>query len=118
LLIAICIINGFDLALTKLAHMNGLLQESNPIARAVLSYGVGAVALFKIGIVALSSAILYRYRDRLCAEMAAGFVLITYLGLAIRWRLCYEMYDITLSAGDAQVDWARFGGWSQAFLAF
>ena len=117
LLVGVWILNAFDLALTIHAHADGMLHEGNPIARAVLPYGPAAVFLFKAGIVTAASYVLYRYRHRWCSELASAFGLFAYAGVAIQWKLCYEMYDIALSPGASCADLAQVGTWSQ-FMAF
>jgi Domain of unknown function (DUF5658) len=97
----ICLIGGlwligaFDVVLTLLAYRQGLLDESNPIARLLLAYGPHVVLLYKILLVSFASVVLIIYRRKFLAEIAAGGMLFIYTIVAVQWRLCYELYFIT-----------------------
>ncbi len=95
MLAGLWLINLFDLILTMLAHAQGMLDESNPIARHLLPLGPQAIAAFKLILVGGSSAVLIRFRARLISEISAALVLLIYAGVAVRWRLCYELYMLT-----------------------
>ncbi len=96
----ICLVMGlwvfsiFDVALTMLAHEQGMLDESNPIARRLLN-SPPAIMLYKLSLVTFASTIILSNRRRLVAELAAGGVLAVYTIVAIQWRLCYELYVLT-----------------------
>jgi hypothetical protein len=94
LLLGVWILNAFDLGLTVQAQADGVLHEGNPIARALLSWGAGALLAFKATIVLGTSLVLFRYRRRLCAELATAFALVVYALVAVQWKMCYEVYDI------------------------
>ncbi|MHC4093476.1 MAG: DUF5658 family protein, partial [Planctomycetota bacterium] len=76
------LINLFDLVLTLLAHAQGMLDESNPIARRLLPLGPEVVAAFKLLLVGGSSAVLIRFRTRFIAEISAALMLLLYTGVA------------------------------------
>jgi hypothetical protein len=100
------LINCFDLALTILAHGQGLLDESNPIAARILPHGPGALLAYKLSLLLVGSTILIRYRQRWITEVAALSVLTVYVLLAFQWKLCYEMYAITVSHAQGGMDFA------------
>lgn len=118
LLLCVWIINGFDLVLTVLAQRTGMLHEENPIARAVLAHGEGAIFAFKVLLVVGASTVLLRCRRHRCSELAVLLVALTYSIVAVQWKLCYDMYELTLTHarmghGDelAQIDiWLPAGG--------
>ncbi len=95
LVLAIWLLNGFDLAFTILAHQQGLLQEENPLARKFLEDGPAFMALFKIGLVLIGSYPLLRYRRARITEMATLTILIAYGLLAVHWSECYKLYSLT-----------------------
>ena len=95
LLLGVWVINGFDVVLTLLAHFQGMLDETNPIARQLLLHSPYAVLGFKIVLVTFASYILLKLRTNLLSEIAAGGMLVIYTIVAIRWRLCYELYTLT-----------------------
>ena len=95
LLLGVWVISGFDVVLTLLAHFQGMLDETNPIARQLLLHSPYAVLGFKVVLVTFASYILLTLRTNLLAEIAAGGMLVIYTIVAIRWRLCYELYTLT-----------------------
>ena len=98
MLAGLWVINGFDLILTLLAYEQGLLDEANPVARRLLPLGPQVVAVFKLSLVGGASAVLIRYRRRLVAEIAAAAMLLLYAGVAVHWRLCYELYSLSCNS--------------------
>lgn len=92
LVLGIWVFNAFDLALTILAHQQGVLQEENPLALHLLRQGPASIILFKIGLVLVGSYPLLRFRTARIAEMAACLILIAYAMLAVHWSTCYELY--------------------------
>ena len=107
------LINLFDLILTMLAHSQGVLDESNPVARFILPLGPTALATFKILLVGGSSAVLIRYRRRLISEATAAGMFLVYAGVAVRWRLCYEMYAVSTTTTISPADLERLEAWSR-----
>lgn len=101
-LVGLLIINAFDVMLTLAAHSQGLLDELNPIARAILGRNPYAIVPYKLALVTFPTLILYTYRDRWLSELAAGGVMCVYVVVALRWRLCYELYTMTAS-GEANL---------------
>jgi len=97
LVIAIWLLNGFDLVLTILAHEQGMLAEENPVARRFLADGPVFLILFKVGLVLIGSYPLLRFRRLRLAELASMVILVTYGLLAVHWSACYELYTLTAS---------------------
>ncbi len=95
LVAGIWLLNAFDLALTLLAHQQGMLQEQNPLADGLLQRGAWWVALYKIGLVGLGSLPFLRFRTARIAELGALVVLIAYATLAMHWSTCYRIYTLT-----------------------
>ncbi len=95
LVLAVWMLNGFDLTFTILAHEQGLLQEQNPLARKFLADGPASMILFKVGLVLIGSYPLLRYRRARITEMATLTILIAYGLLAVHWSECYKLYTLT-----------------------
>lgn len=95
LLVGLWLINGFDVALTVAAHSQGLLDETNPIAARLLSHSPTALMLYKLALVTFASTVLLTHRRQFISEIAATGMLVIYVLVAVRWRLCYELYDVT-----------------------
>jgi hypothetical protein len=93
---ALWLVNLFDVNLTILAHQQGLLEEANPLALRVLSLGPAALVIYKIGLVAIGTGMLWLVRRHRLAEVAAWGMLATYVFVAIHWGECYEMYVMIL----------------------
>ncbi len=98
LVLAIWLLNGFDLTFTILAHEQGLLEEQNPLAKKFLSNGPISVILFKVGFVLAGSYPLLRYRRARITEMATLIILVAYGLLAVHWSECYKLYTLTSGA--------------------
>jgi hypothetical protein len=97
LMAGVWLLNAFDLAMTVLAHQQGLLHEQNPLARAFLDEGPASVALFKFGLVLVGSLPLLRFRAAPIAELGVLTVLLAYAVLALHWSACYETYSLVLT---------------------
>ena len=97
LVVAIWLLNAFDLTLTVLAHQQGVLHEGNPVAASLLEHGPLSLGLFKIGLVLIGSYPLLRYRRTRITELGALVVLVAYATLAIHWSTCYELYTLSAS---------------------
>ncbi len=95
LVMGIWLLNAFDLMLTVLAHSQGLLNEENPLARALLGMGTPSIVLFKIGLVFIGSYPLLRYRVARITEMGTVVILVAYAFLAVHWNECYRLYTLT-----------------------
>jgi hypothetical protein len=95
LVLAIWMLNGFDLTFTLMAHQQGVLHEQNPLARRFLDQGPAPVALFKIGLVLIGSYPLLRFRRARVTEMATIVILLAYGMLAVHWSECYRLYTLT-----------------------
>ena len=118
LLMAVWILNAFDLSLTIRAHTDGMLEEGNPVARAIMAFGAPAITAFKIAAVAGATYVLYACRRHRCAEVASAFVLLAYVGVAFQWKMCYQMYEISHVGGTGAADFARVDAVAQYFLVF
>jgi hypothetical protein len=97
LVLAVWLLNGFDLALTILAHDQGMLAEENPVARRFLADGPVFLILFKVGLVLIGSYPLLRFRRLRLTELATLVILVAYGLLAVHWSACYELYTLTAS---------------------
>ncbi|GJM25343.1 MAG: hypothetical protein DHS20C16_17580 [Phycisphaerae bacterium] len=106
--IAICVINLFDLVLTIRAHRDGVLHEENPIARSILEIGPMALLVFKMSVIAGAGYVLFSFRRHRCAELACLVVLAAYVGVAVRWRICYAFYDMSTVAWQDNVTYDMF----------
>ena len=84
LLIFLWVLNLFDLAYTILAHQTGYLFELNPIARDLLD-SPWVLTGFKFVAVITGSVILVCLRRHRLSELAAWFLCLVYVALAIRW---------------------------------
>ena len=93
----IWILNLFDLSLTMRAQADGMLYEGNPLARALFRFGSAPVIAAKLLMLAGATAVFFRFRKRRCAEIAAMVVLFVYSGVAVQWKLCYDMYEVAHS---------------------
>lgn len=118
LLLAVWILNAFDLSLTIQAQADGMLHEGNPLARAILSRGAGAIFAFKIILVTGASYVIYSFRHHRCTEAAVTFILLAYVGVALQWHLCYEMYEIAHMGNQCPADFARVDALFQCFPVF
>jgi hypothetical protein len=97
LLAAVWLMNTFDLGFTLHAHNHGLLVEQNPVALAVLPHGPAALVLFKVALVGFSTAVLAYNRRELLVECAVWAAAAAYVGVSLRWMLCYEVYQTIVS---------------------
>lgn len=99
LVLAIGIMNVFDLLLTIQAQRQGVLVETNPIAQSLLPHGLGALVVFKILLVGFGSCVLLWYRRRLLAECMAWMVVAINVVVSFHWMFCYRFYELTLRHG-------------------
>jgi len=99
LVLAIWLLNGFDLVFTILAYQQGLLHEENPVARQLLRQGPWSISFYKIAMVLIGSYPLLRFRAARITELGALVVLIAYATLAVHWSTVYEIYALTGSSG-------------------
>jgi hypothetical protein len=111
ILVGLWVINIFDLVLTTLAYRQGLLHELNPIARKLLPLGPVVLAVFKAFLVGGSSVVLVRYRSRLIAEITAAAALVVYAAVAVRWRICYELYSLSATGTLTKSELDQFDSW-------
>jgi len=110
LVLGIWLLNGFDLALTVLAHQQGILHEQNPLANRLLQQGTWSILLYKTGLVLLGSYPLLRFRRARVAEMAAIIIWVVYAAVAVHWSTCYELYILSAGEGftSANIDSAAY----------
>ena len=97
--IAIWIMNAFDLIMTLHAHGYGLLTETNPIARYVLVQGPFALIMFKILFAGFGGCVLLWHRRHALAEYMTWLAVAANLSVAVRWMSCYEFYEVTVNHG-------------------
>ncbi len=114
LLAGLWLINVFDLLLTLQAYEQGLLQEANPVARRLLPLGPHVLAVFKLTLVGGASLVLLRYRRVFLAEVTAWTMLLLYVAVAVRWRLCYELYILSCNSDSASADIDHLDNWAAA----
>lgn len=112
MLAGLWLINLFDLVLTILAHSQGMLSESNPIARSLLPLGPQVLAAFKFVLVGGASAVLIINRRKLISELSSALMLLIYAGVAVRWKLCYELYNISTSANVTNEELDHLNSWA------
>jgi len=98
LVLGIWLLNAFDLALTLLAHSQGVLDEENPLARMLLGMGTPSIVLFKIGLVLIGTHPLLRYRHARVTELGTLVILVAYALLAVHWQECYKLYTLQMSS--------------------
>ncbi|MCP4594529.1 MAG: hypothetical protein GY842_27675 [bacterium] len=118
LLAGLWVINVFDLMLTLIAARQGLLHESNPVAAFILTRGPQAVCFYKCVLVAGGSVILIRYRRRLLAEFTAAAMLTVYALVAVRWKWCYELYELANTGGVSSNELQDVGTWASEIPTF
>ena len=102
LVAGIWLFNAFDLALTIIAHQQGLLQEENPLARELLRHGAVPLILYKTGLVLIGSYPLLKFRAARITELGTLVVLLIYALLAARWSSCYDVYHATFAQAVSQ----------------
>lgn len=86
LLSVLWILNVFDLGCTVLAHVQGALNELNPLARLLLPYGAVGLTLYKLAAVGTGSFMLWRWRGHPLTEVAVWFLIAVYVVVALRWH--------------------------------
>ena len=87
-LIAIWVLNLFDLTFTVLAGRIGGFEEVNPLARDIL-HESGRLLLFKLVTLGLGTAILLLFRRHWVTEAAAWLVCGVYVALSFIWVAYY-----------------------------
>ena len=90
LLLALWVLNGFDLALTLLATGRDGFVELNPLAARLLHSAAGLIA-FKLAMVGLASAIIVLLRRRRTTELGCWGMCAAYTGLACMWSVFYRI---------------------------
>ena len=114
LLVPILAMSIADLYLT-LTYLRGPgMGEGNPIARWVMSANcVWALGAFKMGLVTLSCALLFKARHRLSGELASWLCCAVMVWLTLQWREYSEQMSaltpiIHHLATAPSGDWVRF----------
>lgn len=88
LLAATFIMGVADLALTLTYVTSMGMVELNPLARFIMEHGsVQAVALFKFGAMTVNGGILFIFRQRRIAEIAAWICFIVMVALSLKWSM-------------------------------
>lgn len=90
LLLAIWVLNFFDLESTLIESQRYMFVELNPFASLLIRLPVHALVLYKVALVALGSGLLIACRRHRAAELACWFLLLTYLLVICRWSAYYS----------------------------
>jgi len=94
LLLAVWLLNGFDLFFTIWASRMGPFQELNPLAAMVLGNGnYTGIILYKAGLVLLATGILWYHRHYSFSETGCWMITFVYAALALRWHRYYETWN-------------------------
>lgn len=98
LLLATCLMGVADLALTLTFVTSMGMVELNPLARFIMSHGsVELVALFKFGAMTINGGILFMFRERRIAEIAAWICFIVMAGLSVKWGMYTSHMEVFAS---------------------
>ncbi|MCK6484615.1 MAG: hypothetical protein HUU22_02540 [Phycisphaerae bacterium] len=93
LLMAVALLNGFDLTFTIMACRLGPFIELNPLAASVIDTGnYTALTFYKIGLVAAGSFILWQFRAYRISEVGCWMLALLYTGVSLRWFRYYETW--------------------------
>jgi hypothetical protein len=98
-LLAVWMLNAYDLWMTLEADRHGLLVELNPVAATILPGGTTAIILYKLSLVTLGSTLLVACRRHRASEYGAWTTLLVYGLLTTHWFECWVWYSITLESG-------------------
>ena len=82
-LLLVLILNILDATFTSFVVSNALAVEANPIMGAILEYGIAPFVVVKIGVILLSLAVLWKYKDRKMTQIGTGICVICYSCLII-----------------------------------
>jgi len=88
--IAVCVLNAFDLGFTLIARHHEFFWEVNPLARGMLDSAAALVA-FKATLVAFGAGVIVRYRRHRLAEVGCWCVCALYALLTGVWWSFYEL---------------------------
>lgn len=87
ILAMVALVSLADLYLTLTYLQNGGMAEGNPVARWVMSLGCPwMLAAWKVGLVGITCLILFLFRKRTSAEIAAWICCFTMGWLIFQWR--------------------------------
>jgi hypothetical protein len=89
LLIGVWVVNCFDLELTLLAAQQRMLWELNPVVGQLVPFGPKALTLYKFGLLAVGTALLWRFRWHPAAMKALWVVAIACVVVSVVW---YQLY--------------------------
>jgi len=85
------VLSGFDLGFTLVARAMGLLEELNPVAGWFMhNGGDSAVIVYKLVLMGVGTAILWRFRRSVQAEVSAWIIVGAYVALSFRWDTYYR----------------------------
>lgn len=91
-LLAVAILNTFDLIYTLLAYRMGMLNEVNPLAQVFLQQGLTvSLIAFKILMVFCGLGMIWKLRNSRLAIPACWILLAAYTGLSILWYTWVQM---------------------------
>ena len=99
LLVSLWILNACDLGFTLYAHLAGQLVELNPIAAVILSYGDGALVIYKLSVLAAGSSMLWWTRRFPLTEAGMWCLLAINVAVIIRWHRFYDVLTVILEHG-------------------
>lgn len=87
---SVLVANLFDATATALYVGAGIVDEGNPVMAMAIDHGFGWFVLYKVALVGLGAAVLYRQRHRRIARVAVlpavvlyAFVVGNHLGIAL-----------------------------------
>jgi hypothetical protein len=89
-LLAIWVLNLFDLGYTLHQARAHHFTEMNPLAARLLHGPPLLLLLFKVSLVSVGTVILVWLRRHAIAELACWLLLATYFYVAVRWLTYYE----------------------------
>jgi hypothetical protein len=85
MLVALAILNGFDLAYSLFAHRISQLNEMNPVMAALLSFGLMPFITFKVLLVLSGLTLLWKLRYCRLTIPACWLLFTAYVSLGLVW---------------------------------
>jgi hypothetical protein len=85
MLLALAILNGFDLAYSLFAHRISQLNEMNPVMAALLSFGPMPFITFKVLLVISGLSLLWKFRYCRLTIPACWVLFTAYASLGLVW---------------------------------
>lgn len=94
LLLAVWLMNGFDLLFTILAAQLGSFIELNPVAATFINgQNYAALGTYKAALVVIGTCLLWRCRYHRLSELGCWMLFFLYSGLAWRWLRYYQVWN-------------------------